>query len=208
MKDLGEAKTIIGWKITRNLAAETLKIDQNGYIRDLLESEGMTSCHPPVLPVKAGSFFFMDQVEDYFQADLAAYQGLIGTLMYLSCGTYPNIAFVVGQLSGHNSNPRTRYLCISKQDLHYLKGTIALGIVWGNDPADHQCEDKNGSLGVVGYADSNYAGDLEDKKSITGYCFFLAGAIATWCSKRQRTFLISTSEAEYVIVSQGAREGV
>lgn len=50
MKDLGEAKVIIGWEITRDLKAKTLKIDQKAYIRDLLESEGMSSCHPTVLP--------------------------------------------------------------------------------------------------------------------------------------------------------------
>lgn len=61
---------------------------------------------------------------------------------------------------------------------------------------------------MVGYADSSYAGDFEDRKSIIGYCFFLGEAIATWCSKRQRTVSTSTSEAEYVAISQGAREGV
>lgn len=129
MKDLGEAKTIIGWKITQDLTAGTLKIDQKEYIRDLLESEGMTSCHPTVLPVKAGSSFFLDQVGDYQQADLAVYQRLIGKLMYLSCGTRPDIAFVVGQLSCHNSDPRVGHLRIAKQVLRYLKRTITLGIV-------------------------------------------------------------------------------
>ena len=159
MKDLGEVKTVIGWEITRDLAIGTLKIDQKGYIQDLLESEGMTFCHPTVLPVKAGSTLFLDQADDYQQAELIAYQRLIRKLMYLSCGTRSNIAFVVGQLSCHNSDPQMRHLHIAKQVLRYLKGTIMLGI--------------------VGYADSSYAGDLEDKKSITGYCFFLAGAIVT-----------------------------
>ena len=60
----------------------------------------------------------------------------------------------------------------------------------------------------MGYVDSSYAGDLKDRKSITRYCFFLAGTIVTWCSKRQRTLSTSTSEVEYVAVSQGAKEGV
>ena len=65
MKDLGEVKTIIGWEITRDLAAGTLRIDQKGYIQDLLESEGMTSCHPTVFPVKAGSTLLQDQAGDH-----------------------------------------------------------------------------------------------------------------------------------------------
>lgn len=53
MKDLGETKTIIGWEIARDFKAGILKIDLKSYIRDLLESEGMTLCHPTVPPVKA-----------------------------------------------------------------------------------------------------------------------------------------------------------
>ncbi len=53
MKDLGEAKIIIGWEIARDFKAGILKIDLKSYIRDLLEFEGMTLCHPTVPPVKA-----------------------------------------------------------------------------------------------------------------------------------------------------------
>ena len=209
MKDLGEAKAIIGWEITRDIQAGTLKIDQKGYIRDLLESESMSPYHPTILPVKAGSTLTLDQVDDHTPADMVAYQRLVGKLMYLACGTRPDIAFVVGQLSRHNSDPRIGHMRIAKQTLRYLKGTSTLGIVWGKDPAGHRNqEDKYGSFGVVGYADSSYAGDIDNRKSITGYCFFLGGAITTWCSKQQRTISTSTSEAEYVAMSHGAREGV
>ena len=82
-------------------------------------------------------------------------------------------------------------LRIAKQVLRYLKGTMTLGIEWGNDPAGHRSGGKYGEMGVVRYADSSYASDLEDRKSIAGYCFFLGKAIVTWCSKRQHT--VSTS---------------
>lgn len=128
--------------------------------------------------------------------------------MYLSCGTHPDIAFVVGQLSCHNSNPQIRYLCIVKQVLRYLKETITLGIKWKNNFADHRLGRKYRELGVVRYADSSYAGNLEDKKSIIGYCFFFSRVIIIWCNKRQRTISISISEAKYVAVSQGTREEI
>lgn len=101
MKDLGEAKTIIGWEITRDHKAGTLKIHQNGYIRDLIDSEGMTPCHPTVLPMKVGSFFSMDQAGDHLQANPVAYQRLVGRLIYLACGTRPDIAFVVLEFRCH-----------------------------------------------------------------------------------------------------------
>ena len=108
MKDPREAKKIIGWKITREKSI--LKIDQKGYIRNLLEFEGMISCHSIVLPVKAGSTLVLNQVEDHPQLDLIVYQQLVSKLIYLSYGTRLDIAFVVEQLSRHNSDSRVKHL--------------------------------------------------------------------------------------------------
>ena len=106
IKDLGEVKTIIGWEITQDLATSTLKINLKKYIQNLLKSDGMTSCHPIVLLVKAGSTLFLDQAGDHQQANLIAYHRLIGKLMYLNYGIHLDIALVVGQLSCHNSDLR------------------------------------------------------------------------------------------------------
>lgn len=167
MMNLGEAKVIIGWEITRDLHTKKLKINQKAYIKDLLESEGMSSCHPTVLPMNASSTIPMNQAGDDVRVDLTSYQRLVGKLIYLVCGTRPNIAFVVGQLSRHNSDPRSGHLRVAKQVLRYLKETITLGIVWGNDLADHL--GKYPPQGIVGYANSNFARDPEDRKSVTGY---------------------------------------
>ena len=208
MKDLEEVQTIIRWEITWDLAVDSLRIDQKGYIRDLLEFEGITSCHSTVLSVKVGSILFLDQAGDYQQADLTMYQCLIGKLMYLSCGTRPNIVFVIRELSRHNANPQIGHLRIAKQVLRYLKGTITLNIEWRNNPIGHRLRGKYEELEVVGYADCSYANDLEERKSITRYCFFFGGAIVTWYNKRQRTVSTSTLEAEYMVVSQGTREEI
>lgn len=103
--------------------------------------------------------------------------------MYLSCGTRLDIAFVIGQLNYHNSDPQVKHLRIAKQVLRYLKGTITLGIKWGNNLAGHRSGERYGKLGMVEYADSSYAGNLKNRKSITGYSFFPDRAIVTWCSK-------------------------
>lgn len=144
----------------------------------------MTLYYPIVLPIKAGSTLFLDQAGDHKQVDLTTYQGLIGKLMYLSYGTRPDIVFMVGQPSHHNSDPCIGHLRIAKQILCYLKKMITLDIKWGKDPVGHQLGGKYGELGVVKYADSSYTGNLEDRKLITGYCFFLSGVTVTWCSKQ------------------------
>lgn len=62
--------------------------------------------------------------------------------------------------------------------------------------------------GLIGFADSNFAGDPEDRKSVMGYCFFLNGAVVSWCSKCQRTVSTSTTKAEYIALGYAAREAV
>ena len=73
MKDLGEAKIIIRWEITRDFQVGTMKINQKGYIRDLLKSEGMSLCYLTVLPMKAGSSLTLDQAGDQLPTDLITY---------------------------------------------------------------------------------------------------------------------------------------
>ena len=105
VKDLGEVKTIIGWQITRDPIAQTMKIDQSAFIRDLVMEENLSDCNANVVPMKAGSAIDMSDVDAYEEEDLHTYQRLIGKLMYLACGTRPDIAFAIGQLSRHNADP-------------------------------------------------------------------------------------------------------
>ena len=123
VKDLGEVTTIIGWQMTRDLATKTLKIDQSAFVRDLVIEEGLTNCNSNVIPMKAGSAIEMNEHDDYEETEIKSYQHLIGKLMYLACGTRPDIAFVVGLLSRHNANPRKGHLRAAKRVVRYLKGT-------------------------------------------------------------------------------------
>lgn len=185
MMDLGTARTIIGWQIRRDLKAGTLLVGQWNYVRDLLESEGMANCNPCNLPMKAGSFLDTDRDGDSDEADLKAYQSLVGKLMHLACGTRPDISFIVGQLGRHNSDPRVGHMRIAKQVVRYLEGTASLSLCYARDV--EIMGHRKHKYGLIGYAGLNYAGDPEDRKSFMGYCFFFNGALATWSSKKQRT---------------------
>ena len=207
MKDLGEVKTIIGWQIMRDLAARILKIDQSAFIRDLVIKEGLTDCNANVIPMKAGSAIEMNDSDDYEETELREYQRLIGKLIYLACGTRPDIAFVVGQLSRHNTDPRKGHLRAAKRVIRYLKGTIQMGLVFGREVNSHLPRDPP-PYGLVGYADSNFAGDPADQKSVMGYCFFLNRAVVSWSSKKQRTMSTSSTEAEYIALGHAVREAV
>ena len=161
VKDLGEIETIIGWQITRNPSTQTLKIDQSSFIRDLVIEENLTNCNSNVIPMKTGSAIEMIKHDDYEDTEIKPYQHLIGKLMYLACGTRPDIAFIVGLLSRHNADPKKGHLRVAKRVVRYLKGTMQLGLVYGRT-SDGKSPTLPPPYGLIGYADNNFASDPKD----------------------------------------------
>ena len=135
-KDLKGVKTIIRWQIKQDTAASTMKIHQSVFIQDLVIKEGLTNCNANVIPMKAGSSIEMSDPEDYEEVDLHTYQKLVEKLMYLSCNTKPDISFIVGQLSRHNADPRKGHFRATKRVVRYLKRTIEMGLIFGQESAE------------------------------------------------------------------------
>ncbi|KAH9672571.1 hypothetical protein KPL70_017783 [Citrus sinensis] len=70
------------------------------------------------------------------------------------------------------------------------------------------CTSSGSKFTVRGYVDSDFAGDLDKRKSIIGYVFTLAGAAISWVSKLQTVVALSTTEAEYMAVTQACKEAI
>lgn len=81
--------------------------------------------------------------------------------------------------------------------LAYLAGTIEYGIEYGNDGRTFE---------LVGFSDAGYAGDIETRRSTTGYIFMFANGPVTWNSKRQKLVTLSTTESEYVAAADSPNE--
>ena len=81
--------------------------------------------------------------------------------------------------------------------MRYLRGTKTHGINY--KPSD--------KIDFRGYSDADWAGDLADRKSTSGYVFILLGARVSWGSKKQPSVSLSTSEAEYIVLSLAIQEG-
>ena len=87
-----------------------------------------------------------------------------------------------------------------KHILRYLKGTIGYG-----------CRYQVGTKlkpTLLGYSDSDFAGDVEDRKSTSGVVYFLCGSLVTWASQKQKIVALSSCEAEYVAAAAAACQGV
>jgi hypothetical protein len=102
--------------------------------------------------------------------------------------------FVVSLISRYAGQPTELHLQTAKRVLRYLKGTTNFGIFYK----------KGGSDELITFTDSDYAGDLEDRKSISGYVFMLSSGAVSWSSKKQPVVTLSTTEAEFVAAASCA----
>ncbi len=123
------------------------------------------------------------------------YQGMIRSLMFLMIETRPDIAFATSVASRFIKNPSQPQIEAIKTILKYLKGTKDRGIVYGQS-----------TLTIKRYSNSDWAGDKDSKKSTSSYIFMLNGDPVSWCSKRQPTVALSSTEAEYIALTLTAKE--
>ena len=125
---------------------------------------------------------------------------MIGKLLYIACGTCPDITFTVGCLSQQCSDPQISHIRAIRRVLQYLKRIMNLEIHYNS-----LYDDTQHLLTTLDYADSNFTGDISERKFTMGYCFFLVGGVISWCSKKQCTVLTSITEAEYIIIRHATR---
>ena len=86
----------------------------------------------------------------------------------------------------------------AKRVLRYLKGTMTLGLTYGTSK----------DLTLQGFSDSDWGGNTETRRSTTGYVFMLAGGAVSWASKTQKTVALSSTEAEYMALTETAKEAI
>ena len=125
---------------------------------------------------------------------------MIGKLLYIACGTHPDITFTVGCLSQQCSDPQISHIRVIRRVLQYLKRTMNLEIHYNSLYNDTQH-----LLTTLDYTDSNFTEDISKRKFTMEYCFFLVRGVISWCSKKQHTVSTSTTEAEYITIRHAAR---
>lgn len=125
------------------------------------------------------------------------YRELVGSLMYLATSTRPDIANAVSQLSQFLNCFDKTHFTAAKRVLRYLSKTINFGLIFRhtNEP-------------LFGYNDADWGNCPDDCKSYTGYCFVLSGSSISWESRKQCTVALSSTEAEYMALSDGTKEGI
>ncbi len=118
-------------------------------------------------------------------------------MLHAARATRPDIAQAVGVVSKFNAEPTEAHLTAVKRIFRYLKGTVNLAL---------QYQAKGGDL--IGYSDSDWASNLDDRHSTTGNVFLMSGGAISWVSQKQATVALSTAEAEYVALGSATQEAI
>lgn len=204
MKNLGAAKKILGMEIKRDRKKGQLCLSQKRYLEKVLSRFGMEKAKPVSTPLAAHFRLSAAQSPktDAQKAEMAnvPYASAVGSVMYAMICTRPDIAQAVSLVSRYMANPGKDHWQALKWLLRYLKGTLDVGLMFDRNQMN-ACK-------VRGYVDSDYAGDLDRRRSTTGYVFTMCGAPISWRSMLQSTVSLSTTEAEYIAAGEAVKEAL
>ncbi|KAH9751503.1 hypothetical protein KPL71_014323 [Citrus sinensis] len=178
MKDLGPTNKILGMQIHGNINNRKIWLSQKNYLKKILRR------------------FNINEAERN-EMSRVPYASAVGSLMFAMICTRPDIEQAVGAVSRYMTNPGGEYWIVVKRIMRYIRGTFDVALCYGGS-----------EFTVKGYVDSDFAGDLDKRKSTTGYVFTLAGAAVSWVSKLQTVVALSTIEAEYMAATQVCKEAI
>lgn len=199
MKDLGPSKQILGMSIIRDRSEGTLRLSQEKYIGKVLSKFNLQDAKIRSTPLGAHFNLTKKQSpqtdEDKEEMANVPYASAVGSLMYAMVCTRPDIAHAVGVVSRFMSNPGREHWEAVKWLLRYLKGTSKVALCF-----------RRKDVILEGFADADLGGCEDTRKSTTGYTFTLGGTAVSWMSRLQKSVALSTTEAEYMAISEASKE--
>ena len=200
IKDLGEAKFILGIQIHRR-GDGSVFLSQRAYLEDVLLRLGHSGSKTSPTPMIPNHQLLLAP-EDHVPSPSfrQRYMQAVGSLMYAMLGTRPDLAHVVGVLGRHASRPNASHWATVSRTLEYIKGTLDYGLEFSPDDSPLH--------GFEAYSDSDWGADPSTSRSTMGYTFILASGAVSWSSKLQSRVAASSTEAEYLGLSHASKEAV
>src|SRR5271154_5793976 len=159
-------------------------------LEKVLQRFGMVNAKVAPTPLSAG-YTPTENKEEVGSNLRQTFQSIIGSLLYLMLGTRPDICYAVTKLSQFSANPSQEHLDKAMYIMRYLAGTKHYALAFKG----------NTQKGIYAYTDSDWAADTIKRRSITGFFFKLADSIFCWRTHAQKTVALSSTEAEYMALS-------
>lgn len=191
MTDLGPLRYYLGVEVTQH--PHQIFLSQTKYATGLLKKFGMENCKPSLTPME--QTLKLSKFEGGELVSSTHYRQLIGSLIYLT-NTRPNLSYAVSILSRFMQDPRESHWNAGKRVLRYIQGTKDYGLLY----------QKNENFTLNGYSDADFAGDIDDRTSTSGYLMNMGSAAVSWSCKKQATVANSSAEAEYISAWEAACE--
>lgn len=195
IRDMGVPKHCIGLEV--DVKDGEISISQPGYISSIVKKYGLENCKPVKIPMQANIKLEKEPTisGEAEKVDEKLYQEIIGSLLYLSLYSRPDIMCAVSMLSQFSKDPRKQHLNAAYYVIKYLNSTKNAVLTY-----------RKSGLPLKGFCDANWAQDVNDRKSQSGFCFLLAGGLVSWESKKQKVVATSSAEAEYVALTEATKE--
>ena len=195
--DLGEAKWFLSVEVKQH--ENKIELSQQREIEETYNQvKGSIGCQNWETPMETKIYNVPDEEQSGKLSDQEKYRSLIGSLLYISEWTRPDLSFSVSYLSRKLGKATSR-------DMKYLLRVLKFAY----DTRDKTLKFiKTDKRAIVGYTDSDWGNDQRDRKSQSGYLLYIHGNLCSWKSAKQDGVALSSANAEYVALSEGAREGI
>src|SRR5260221_1410790 len=187
-----DADSYLGCEIVRDESGIYLR--QSGYIRKMMDRFKIT--RKLSLPAVKNDFVNGDETELQGN-DVNLFQSMVGSLLYLASWKRPDISYATNRVAQGMSKPQQRHLQAVERILAYVNFTPNYGLRY---------KIGRGCGLMEAYSDSDFAEDLESRKSTTGVLLQYAGGSIIWKSHKQHTVAQSTTEAELYALNEAARD--
>ena len=208
IQPMGTPSTFLGIEMVFKQGELTLH--QSKYTTNLLNRFDKENIKPYNIPIEVGIKLEKSKYKAT-PSETKAFQQQVGALLYLAIKTRPDIAVAINQCSRYMVNPNKTHFKALDRIWGYLKYKPTLGLTYSINTINNTTNTTNNSsiLKIIGYSDASWGDDLLERRSSTGYIFFLGSKNPlSWYTTLQKTIALSTCEAEYMALKDSGKEAI
>ena len=198
--DLGPISWVLSMKVIQDHVTQTISLSQEPYVDAIISKYNFSDLKPISIPmdpsIQLSRTSSAKSIADTAHMKNIPYRAAVGSLMYLTVGTHPDIMFTVSTVAQFCQDPGPEHWEVVKHIYRYLLGTKKLALTFGE-----------GKQGLEGFTDTDRASQ-EHRHTISGYTSILDGGAVSWALKKQELVTLSTTEAEYIAATHATKKGI